>query len=252
MDRRGFLGVAAAVAGTVAGAGAAVPAIAGTSSRPVALWEELGGFVPAGYLQLRPPQLAVYGDGLVVADAAEYRRLRRGALNEFVDFAASVLRNPDNGVKRPGSPVVADVPATKFTARRGGRTWSISAEGLAVLREQRAFPRPLYDLLDEFTDLRDWALRGHPFAPAAIRLVTMRVEQPPATPVPPWPADVPVPIPPPDQFSGSVDLYGRSARAAVRAIPHANSHRDAWTFTTYRAPNGRYLAAGWRRLLPHE
>lgn len=248
MDRRGFLGVAAAVAGTVAGAGVAVPATAGTSGRPVALWEEVGGFVPAGYLQLRPPQLAAYGDGLVVADAARYRRLRQGALHDFVDFAASVLRDPANGVKRPGAPIVADVPATKFTARRGGRTWSISAEGLAVLREHRAFPRPLYDLLDEFTDLRDWALRGRPFAPAAVRLVTMRVEQPPATPVQPWPAGVPIPVPPQDHPAASVDLYGRSARAAVRAIPH----RDAWTFTTYRAPDGKYLAAGWRRLLPHE
>jgi hypothetical protein len=249
MDRRGFLGVAAAVAGTVAGTAAGVPARAAASGRPVALWEELGGFVPAGYLDLRPPQLAVYDDGLVVADAAEYRRLRRGSVDDFVDFAVEVLSDPRNGVKRPGSPVVADVPTTKFTARRGRRSWSIAADGLSVLRDRRAYPRPLYDLLDEFTDVRDRTLRaGRPFAPAAVRLVTVRVEQPPTRPAPPWPADVPVPIPPPDRVSGTVDLYGRSARAVARSIPH----RDAWSFTTYRAPDGKYLAAGWRRLLPHE
>lgn len=251
MDRRGFLGVAAAVAGTAAG-GAAVAApgaAVAASGRPVALWEELGGFVPAGSLELRPPRLAVYGDGLVVAEAAEYRRLRRGTLNDFVDYAVSVLSNPANGVKRPGSPIVADVPATKFTARRGRRTWSISAEGLGVLREQRAYPRPLYDLLDEFTERRDQTLRGgRPFAPNAVRLVTVRVEQPPAIPIPPWPAGVPALVPTADRASRSVDLYGRAARAVVRGIPH----KDAWSFTTYRTPEGRFLAAGWRRLLPHE
>lgn len=252
MDRRGFLGVAATVAGAAAG-GAVVAApgaaAAASSGRPVALWEELGGFVPAGYLQLRAPQLAVYGDGLVVADAAEYRRLRRGALNDFVDLTASVLSNPANGVKRPGSPVVADVPTTKFTARRGGRMWSISAEGLGALRDQRAYPRPLYELLDEFTERRDQTLRsGSPFIPNAVRLVTVRVEQPPATPAPPWPAGVPALAPPPDRVSRSVDLYGRAARAVVRGIPQ----KDAWSFTTYRTPDGKFLAAGWRRLLPHE
>jgi hypothetical protein len=127
--------------------------------------------------------------------------------------------------------------------------WSISAEGLGALRDQRAYPRPLYDLLDEFTGRRDRTLRGgRPFTPDAVRLVTLRVEQPPATPVAPWPAGVPVLAPRPDTFSRSADLYGRTARAVVRGI----AHRDAWSFTTYRTPNGTFLAAGWRRLLPHE
>lgn len=249
MDRRGFLGIAAAVAGTVAGSAVVAGPAAAASGRPVALWEEVGGFVPAGSLDLRPPQLAVYGDGLVVADAAEYRRLRRATVNDFVDYAASVLSNPSNGVKRPGSPIVADVPATKFTARRGGRTWSISAEGLGVLRDQRAYPRPLYDLLDEFTERRDQTLRtGHPFAPNAVRLVTVRVEQPPARPAPPWPAGVPALIPSADRASWAVDLYGRTARTVARTIPR----KDSWSFTTFRTRDGRHLAAGWRRLLPHE
>lgn len=249
MDRRGFLGVAAAVTGGVVAAVPGGAALAAPGGRPVALWEELGGFVPAGYLQLRAPQLAVYGDGTFVADAAEYRKLRRGSLEDFVDFAWEVLSDPANGKKRPGSPVVADVPSTKFTVRRGGRSWSISAEGLAVLREQKAFPRPLYDLLDEFTERREQTLSGgRPFAPNAVRLVTVRVSQPPATPVAPWPAGVPALLPAPNQVSRVTDLYGGNARAVVRGI----AHKDAWSFTTYKTQDGKYLSAGWRRLLPHE
>lgn len=248
MDRRGFLTATAALAGGVlvtADAATAAPRRRG----PVALWEEEGGFVPAGYLALRAPQLAVYGDGLVVADAARYLRLRDNRLDEFVDFAAEVLGNRANGVKRPGTPVVADVPTTKFTARRGGRTWTISAEALAVLREHRAYPRPLYDLLDRFTALRDRTTRtGRGYDPTAVRLVTVRVEQPPATPVGPWPAGVPALAPMGDRVNRTVDLYGTTARAVVRGIPR----RDAWSFTTFRLRDGRFLAAGWRRLLPHE
>jgi hypothetical protein len=79
-------------------------------------------------------------------------------------------------------------------------------------------------------------------------MVTVRVEQPPATPVRPWPLGVPALAPTKDRISRTVDLYGGSARAAVRGIPH----RDAWSFTTFRLRDGKFLAAGWRRLLPHE
>jgi hypothetical protein len=255
MDRRGFLTAATAVAGGVVLSGEAAVAApddeAATTPRrrgPALLWEEEGGFVPAGYLAVRPPKLAVYGDGLVVADAARHVRLRPGRVDDLVDVAVDVLSNRANGVKRPGTPVVADVPTTRFTARRF-RTWSIAAEALEVLREHRAYPRPLYDLLDRCTALRDQALRaGRPFAPAAVRLVVVRVAQPPATPVQPWPDGVPLLVPGPNAVSREVDLYGRAARAAVRAIPR----RDAWTFTTFRTRDGRFVAAAWRHLLPHE
>ncbi len=263
MDRRGFLTAATVVAGGVALSGAAATAAprdetataprdeAATTPRrrgPALLWEEEGGFVPAGYLALRPPKLAVNRDGLVVADAARSVRLRRGHLDDLLDFAVDVLSNRANGVKRPGTPVVADVPTTTFTARRS-RTWSISAEALEVLREHRAYPRPLYDLLDRCAALRDRALRsGRAFTPAAVRLVTVRVEHPPATPVRPWPAGVPLFVPGPNRVSRTVDLYGRAARTAAREIPH----RDAWSFTTFRTRDATFVAAAWRRLLPHE
>src|SRR5690349_16731645 len=125
MDRRGFLTATAALTGGVLVASNAASA-APRRRGPVALWEEEGGFVPAGYLALRAPQLAVYSDGMVVADAARYMRLRENRLDDFVDFATEVLRNRANGVKRPGGPVVADVPTTKFSTRR----YSISAEAL--------------------------------------------------------------------------------------------------------------------------
>lgn len=247
MDRRGFLTATAAMTG-----GVLVTADAATAAhtrRPVVLWEDEGGFVPAGYLSLRAPHLAVYGDGLVVADAARWTRLRGDHLDDLVDDAVDVLSNRANGVRRPGSPAVADVPTTRFTARRGGRTWSIAAEALAVLREHRAYPRPLYDLLDRVTALRDRTTRaGRVFDPTAVRLVTVRVEQPPGTPVAPWPTGVPALAPTGDRVSRTVDLYGTAARAVVRGVPRA----QPWTFTTFRLREGRFLAAGWRRLLPHE
>jgi hypothetical protein len=247
MDRRRFLVATAAVAGGIAVP--ADPASAAPGRRPVAVWEDEGGFVPAGYLPLRPPQLVVHDDGLVIADASRYRQLRPGRVDDFVDFAIEVLSNRANGVKRPGAPIVADVPTTRFTARRGRRSWTIGAEALAVLREHKAYPRPLYELLDRFTAHRDQTLRtGRAYAPHAVRLVTVRVEQPPTTPAPPWPAGVPAPVPSPDRVSRTTDLYGNAARAAVRGIPH----KDAWSFTTFRTRDGRFLSAAWRRLLPHE
>jgi hypothetical protein len=251
MDRRGFLATTLATAGGVAVAPSTAEAAAAAPHRrrPLAIWEELGGFVPAGYLALRPPRLVLYGDGLVVADASRQLRLRQGPLDEFVDFAAEVLSNRANGVLRPGAPIVTDVPTTRFSVRRGGRTWSLAAEALEVLREHRGYPRPLYDLLDRFAARRDQVLRtGDAFTPPALRLVTLRIEKPPATPVPPWPAGVPAPMPRPGTVSRQVELYGAAARAAVRGIPHP----DAWTFTTFRTRSGVFLSAAWRRLLPHE
>ena len=175
MDRRGFLGVAAAVAGAGRQAVVAAPGAASAAvTRPAG--GAMGGAgrfrarrVPAVAGARNWPSTATAWSSPTPPGTAGCRR----GLNDLVDFAAAVLSNPANGVKRPGSPVVADVPTTKFTARRGGRTWSISAEGLGVLRDQRAYPRPLYELLDEFTERRDQTLRGgRPFTPDAVRLVT--------------------------------------------------------------------------------
>jgi hypothetical protein len=255
MDRRRFLGCATAVA-----AGAAGAAVGGTEfgtgvasaaahHRPVALWEEVGGFVSAGYLALRPPSLAVYADGLLIADAARYARLGHHALGAFTSFAEWVLRNPANGVRRPGAPVIADLPTTRLTARRGSRSWTISALGLAASRSSEAYPRPLYALLDRFTAHRDDTLHtGREFRPDAVRLVTVRVDQPPGPTVPAWPAGVPVPVPRGDEVWQVLDLYGAAARATVRGI----AHDDATQFTAYRTAGGQVLNAAWRRLLPHE
>ena len=217
--------------------------------QPVALWEDLGGFVPAGYVALRPANLAVYPDGLLVADAERYARLSRNALRGFTSFAEWVLCNPANGIRRPGAPVIADVPTTRFTVRRRGRTWAISADALEATRADNAYPRPLYALLDRFAAQREWTLRaGRAFRPNAVRLVVVRVDEPPAPPVPAWPAGVPVPTFPPDTFWRTLDLYGAAARAAVRGI----AHHEPWQFTTYRTGPGSFLSAAWRRLLPHE
>src|SRR4051795_11301515 len=104
MRRRSFLtagaGRAAAVVASVVSGGDV--AVAAVRRQPVALWESLGGFVPAGYLPLRPASLAVYPDGLAIADAARYTRLGRDALDAFTAYAAQVLSDPANGVRRPG------------------------------------------------------------------------------------------------------------------------------------------------------
>jgi hypothetical protein len=255
MNRRSLL-VAAGAVGVTAAVGGAAAAIAadpeaGRRSRPMLSWELVGGFVPAGWNLLRAPRLVAYDDGVLIADAARRLRIGPGELRSLRNHATTVLRDPANARRRPGGPIIADVPSTVFTARTHGRRFSASFEGLEETRRDRAYPLPVYALLDHLTHVRDRVNRvGTPWRPDSVRLIANRLEaaQPISTPVADWPAGVPVPYFGKDEYLAQLDLRGRTARALVRAVPHP----DVAQWPVFRLPDGRRAQVNWRYLLPHE
>ncbi|WP_432988303.1 hypothetical protein [Dactylosporangium sp. CA-233914] len=256
MNRRSLLLAAGAVGVTTAvgGAAAAIAADdpeAGRKPRPMLTWELVGGFVPAGWNALRAPRLVAYDDGVLIADAARRLRLGQGELRSLRNHATTVLRDPANARRRPGAPIIADVPSTVFTARTNGRKFSLRFEGLEETRRDKAYPPPAYSLLEHLTQLRDRVNRsGAQWHPDAVRLVAnlMQAAQPSTGAVPPWPAGVPVPQFRKDEFLAQLDLRDRQARALMRALPHP----DQAQWPVHRLPDGRRAQVSWRFLLPHE
>jgi hypothetical protein len=222
---------------------------------PVFSWERFGGFVGPGIDPLTAPRLAVYGDRTAVADAARTFRLAPGALFQLQRHAVEVLSNPANLRRRPGAPIIADAPSTRFEAadpRRSRHRYSATVEALEEYRDHRAYPRPLYGLLDDAAALRQHTLdAGRPFTPDAVRLVVVVFDQINGDPngtILDWPAGVPVPPIAEPRRIGRLDLHGRPARRVVRGIP---DRRDG-LWQTFRTGNGMLLQAAWRYLLPHE
>ena len=256
MNRRSLLLAAGAVGVTTAvgGAAAAIAADdpeAGRQPRPMLTWELVGGFVPAGWNALRAPKLVAYDDGLLIADALQRLRIGSGELRALRNHATTVLRDPANARRRPGAPIIADVPSTVFTARANGRKFSLTFEGLEETRRDKAYPTPAYSLLDHLTQLRDRANRaGSPFHPDAVRVVVVLLQaaQPTTPTVQPWPSGVPVPHFRKDEFMTQLDLRDRQARALMRAAPHP----DTAQWPVFALPDGRRAQLSWRFLLPHE
>ncbi|GGM08137.1 hypothetical protein ACFFX1_02170 [Dactylosporangium sucinum] len=253
MDRRSLLVAAGAVGITAAVGGTAVAsATLERGPRPLVLWELTGGFVPAGWSMLRAPRLAAYEDGVVIADATRRLRIGGGALRSLRNHATTVLRDRSNARRRPGAPVIADVPSTVFTARAASRKFSLQFEGLEETRTDKAYPAPAYALLDHLSLVRDRALAvGSPWRPSAVRMVAVVLS--PAEPtaaavVEPWPAGVPVPRLGKDEFVARLDLHDRQAQALMRAVPRPDQSR----WPVFRTPAGVSMQVNWRYLLPHE
>jgi hypothetical protein len=262
VDRRGFLRTAGGFA-VLGGATVLLPGAAEASTDsdaerrrlPVFSWERFGGFVGPGIDPLTAPRLVAYGDRTVVADAARTFRLAPGELWRLQWHAAEVLSDPANLRRRPGAPIIADAPSTRFEAadpRRSRHRYSGTVEALEEYRDQHAYPSPLYGLLDDAAALRQRTLdAGRPFTPAAVRLVVVVFDQvngDPNGPVLDWPAGVPVPRVTEPSRIGRLDLHGPTARRVVRGI---DSRRDG-IWQTFRTGNGVLLQAAWRYLLPHE
>jgi hypothetical protein len=234
------------------GAVVLVPGAAEAANRrPVFGWERFGGFVAPGTDPLAAPRLVVYGDGLAVADATRSLVLSPRVKSEIRNRAVAVLSNPDNLRRRPGTPVIVDAPQTRFTATASHRRYTGVVDALEEYRAYRGYPKPLYDLLDDATALRDRILgTGKLFRPAAVRLVVLRLDAPidPHTPVRAWPAGVAIPPMDADRRTGQADLHGNAARRVIAGIGTPSS--GVWQ--TFRTARGVLLQAAWRYLLPHE
>ena len=244
MDRRTFLAGAGVVV-AVTGTGATPAGASRRTALPAVEWELFGGFVGPGFTQLRPAQLAVYPDGRAIVNAEKQLGLRRSQVDDLLRRTVAVLRDPANGVRRPGAPVVADAPSTIFQARDGQRLYKLQAKALGESRDFNAYPAPTYALLDRLTAIRDRVAEvGRPYRVAGVRMVVVRADD--ATGAIAWPRAIKVPTV--DGVSGTVDLKGTAANTVVRLMPR----RDANDWQLYRTSNGRLLRATWRYLMPDE
>jgi len=248
MDRRAFL-LGAVGVGVGAAVGASGVADAATGGRAVFRWEVFGGFVSPWWAATRAPRLAVYRDGTAIAEASRRIRLAPGALVLLERHAVRVLSDPANSHRRDGVPVIADAPSTRFDARDwNGRHYTAIVEALEEYRDQHAYPKPMYELLDHATRLHDYIVaQGRAYRPDAVRLIVLEVDQTDG-PVGPWPSGVPVPRIDPNNRVGRRDLHGLVARKAVRGI----GPRPAGDWPTLKTRDGRLLQTAWRYLLPDE
>ncbi|MEV4349940.1 hypothetical protein AB0J83_36240 [Actinoplanes sp. NPDC049596] len=263
MERRQLLTGALAVAagilvpGTVASTahgsepGAAPGSAAAYGNDPVLVYSEGGGFVPAGYDQVRPPQLVVYRDGTAIVDAERRLRLRPDALDTLLRHSVRVLRDPANGklLLGPGDPQISDAPTSHFEARSGGRTLRLDVYALTPYREHHGYAAATYKLYDALMACREQVRRrGAAYRPEAVRLVAVLAGGGPTSETKPWPSGVRPPAFPQDAWWSSRDLRGRQARAVLEALPR----KDVWDWRSYRLPDDRVVSVTWRRLLPHE
>jgi hypothetical protein len=248
MERRRFLtGAAVTAAGILVGA----PAEAAYRPTPGLVYSEGGGFVPAGYDHARPPQLVVYRDGLVIADAERQMRLRSAAVDELLRHSVRVLRDPANGklTLGPEDPQIADAPTSSFEARWRGGKLRLDAYALPFYRSAGGYPKATYALYDEIVECRRKVRRlGTPYQPDAIRLVAVLSGGGPVQETRAWPARVPEPVFPADTWWSSRDMRGRAAQIALDALPR----KDVFDWKAYRLADGRVVSVTWRRLLPHE
>jgi len=233
----------------VLGGTAVLPGAADAADkRPVFRWERSGGFVAPGTDRLAAPRLAVYRGGLAVADATRSAWLPDRVVAEIRHRAVDVLSHPANLARRPGAPVIVDAPQTRFTAAgsANGRRYTGVVDALEEYRAHHAYPKPLYDLLDDAAARRQRVLdTGKLFRPAAVRLVVVRLDAPPPGGEPqPWPAGVAVPPIDPDGRAGQGNVYGDAAGRVVAGMPA--------TWQIYRTARGQVLEGAWRYLLPDE
>ena len=261
MDRRAFLRNAGGLA-VFGGAVVLLPGEADAAGRlPVFSWDRFGGFVAPGTNPLAAPRLVLYADGTAIADATRFLRLGARTRAEIRHRAVDVLSHKANLRRRPGVPVIVDAPQTRFEASGPHKRYSGVVDALEEYRGHRAYPKPLYDLLDDAAKLRDRVLTsGKLFRPAAVRLVVVLLDPPigPSGPaaapsdlngsVKTWPAGVAVPAVDANSRTGQADLRGDAARRVVDGIGTPAS--GVWQ--TFRTAKGTLLQAAWRYLLPHE
>jgi hypothetical protein len=218
------------------------PADAASPERRVFLWERFGGFVAPGTDPLAAPRLAVYSDGLAVADATRSMWLSGRATAEIRSRAVDVLSDPANLHRRSDVPIIVDAPQTRFTS--GRHTGVVDA--LEEYRGHHAYPKPLYDLLDDATALRKRVMDGGKlFRPSAVRLVVVRLDAPlPDAVVKPWPVGVAIPPIDANARTGQADVHGPAARRVIAAM--------SGTWQVFRTRKGLVFQAARRYLLPDE
>jgi len=214
-------------------------------SRRVAGWLSTGGFTPPGEVQARPPVLAVYDDGRVIADARYEGRLSPAELSELVRRVAVDLGTPAVATPTGQRAIrVADAPTTTLTVRSGGVGATVSVDALDEVRDQGGYPAPLYDARDRLDAVRGRVVAGGGrYTGDRVRLVVVPGAEP-GSPTTPWPARVPLPVGETSGAPMTADLSGDAARTAAAQL--------TVEWRAYRTASGEPVRAAWRYLLPDE
>nr|WP_157554799.1 hypothetical protein [Herbidospora sakaeratensis] len=213
---------------------------------PVAVLRAEGGFVTASTNVLRAPRVVVYGDGLVIADAAYKTTISAAEVTQTVDALKKYLTGqPPTATPKPGAPMVTDIPATVLgVAGDDGKMIEVKAEALDQVAE--FYPKELVDakkLLDGLAAKA--AEKKEPYTSDRIRVAAESVPTAEGERTP-WPAGVPEP-------SGQIDpvwqkdLTGAEVPALVKAAPPVP---DAG-LPIFETKAGVFVLS-WRYLLPGE
>lgn len=217
---------------------------------PVACWALDGGSTPAGLLALRPPRLAVYRDGQVIADAAYRSDLPAEDVATLITRLADDLHGPEAAKRRDGVSPGSEAPTTVLTVRSTRGNFSARAVALDELRDREGYPSSLYDARDQLGTVHERVVSaGQPYTAERVRLVAEYDRRTPAE-IRDWPQAV---DPPADAVASgvhAVDLSGDAARNVVRSLVRDLDLNGAWP--AYRTADGRVLCATWRYLLPDE
>ncbi|WP_146615969.1 hypothetical protein [Nonomuraea aridisoli] len=244
--------VLAACSGTGVGEGAvegtgrpvAEPGSAGAAPRPVAAWLRVGGLTATGRAPVRPPNLVVYADGLVIADAAHELRLPPAEIEALVEALDHDLAGqPATASPRPGTQRIFDAPTTVLGVDGGDGMREVYVPYLD--HAEARYDAALVTARDRLARLAGRvAGLGRDYSTDRVRLFAEQSTAPAAS-AQPLPGGVPLP-PWTQGKSGSKDYKGNRAHTIARLIPHDGS------WHVYRTSTGEHVVLSWRYLLPHE
>ncbi|MBT8225215.1 MAG: hypothetical protein HKP61_00270 [Dactylosporangium sp.] len=251
-----LLGVAATFAATGCSSanGSTSTPVGGTAvpggPDPVVRWVLTGGGLAAGQIALRPPRLAVYGNGEVIADAAYRSDLPAEDIAELIAQLSENLRGPAATKRRDDLPVIASASTTEFSVRSAHGTYNARAEALDELRQQEGYPTALYDARDRIGAVHQQVVAsGQPYTARRVRLV-IQVGPAQTDEILPWPATIELPAGAAQDEVRLADLDGQHARNVVRTVSRDLDLNGTWK--AYRTASGMPLRASWRYLLPDE
>ncbi|MER7002717.1 hypothetical protein ABT297_06685 [Dactylosporangium sp. NPDC000555] len=232
---------------------------------PVAVWELTGGLSAAGIAALRPPRLAIYGDGDAIADATYRSRLDPDQLRALTVALADDLRSTGAQKKPAVTPTIVDAPVTKVSVWSPSGPLTFTAEGLDEVKADHLYADVLYVARDRLAAVhKTVSATAQPYLATRVRVVAVPVldgtaGSPGIGPIAAdpsasalmtaWPADVSLPTTDREGLR-KADLDGDAARVAVRMLTRDLDQRGAWP--AYRMPDGAVVRASWRYLLPSE
>jgi hypothetical protein len=214
---------------------------AGLPGWPLFEWEQPGGFFNPGEGVMQPPQLAVYADGTAYADAAARLPLPPVWVTTLHDQALGVLTTPAELVRDPDKPPPGDRPFDQVRVRTpSGGYLRARLEGWQDGDPQHAYPPPVRELYQQVEAIRRHVLHaGTPWRPSGVMLGVVSIDYRPDH-CRDWPEGLPMP--------------GKQLYQEIRLPhgPHGLPRATEKVWPMYRVGSNRFVAATWRRLLPHE